>query len=289
MRKLTIYFWDVQHGHAVYINTPNNRHFVIDLGIGSYIGPHGQDQTFSPLKYIKNVLGVNKLDGVIITHPHADHLDDIFNLNLFPPDVLTRPYHLTEEAIRKGNQYKEKKIIDAYLDINSRYIGGVPDDTNPYNSINNGDVSFKKFHPMSCADSNLNNHSIVSVLSYLGVKIIIPGDNESCSWNELLEIPDFIKSICGKGVLLASHHGRESGFCDKIFEYFTPYVTVISDTSHSGTSCTDKYYQKSEGWNVRNSKNATNKRYCLTTRSDGYVKVEIGNPSEPYLQITTEA
>lgn len=45
-------FWDVQHGHATYIKTPNNKHIVIDLGIGDY---SGNDSTFSPLKQLKYV------------------------------------------------------------------------------------------------------------------------------------------------------------------------------------------------------------------------------------------
>ncbi len=30
--------WDVQHGNAIYINTPNNKHIVINLGVGEYSG-----------------------------------------------------------------------------------------------------------------------------------------------------------------------------------------------------------------------------------------------------------
>ena len=46
MSKLSIFFWDVQHGHSTYIRTPNDRHIVVDLGIGDY---SLDDEEFSPL------------------------------------------------------------------------------------------------------------------------------------------------------------------------------------------------------------------------------------------------
>ena len=74
--ELKIVVWDVQHGHAVYFQTPGGQDFVIDLGTGSY---GDSDYEFSPLLHLKRKYDVVQLDGVIITHPHRDHLDDIFN------------------------------------------------------------------------------------------------------------------------------------------------------------------------------------------------------------------
>lgn len=46
---LEMVFWDVQHGHATYLKTPNGRHIVIDLGIGSW---DDNNQIFSPLLHL---------------------------------------------------------------------------------------------------------------------------------------------------------------------------------------------------------------------------------------------
>ena len=86
--ELTCLFWDVQHGSAAYINTPANEHLVIDLGVGSYQQANLQ---FSPLLHLKHHYGVQQLDGVVITHPHRDHLDDIGNFDALSPRVLVRP------------------------------------------------------------------------------------------------------------------------------------------------------------------------------------------------------
>lgn len=94
--KVEMVFWDVQHGHATYIKTPNNRHIVIDLGTGDY---SGGNTAFSPLMHLKNNYSVDQLDYVVITHPHLDHIDDILNFDLLNPKVLSRPKELTNEEV----------------------------------------------------------------------------------------------------------------------------------------------------------------------------------------------
>ena len=78
-------FWDVQHGSAAYIRTPNGKHIVVDLGTGSY----GSSSTeFNPLPYLKDKYAVKHPDAAIISHPHRDHLDDIVSFDQLSPTVL---------------------------------------------------------------------------------------------------------------------------------------------------------------------------------------------------------
>ena len=273
MSETTFVFWDVQHGSAAYIRTPNDKHIVIDLGTGSY----GENNTFSPLYYLKHVYNVQQLDATIITHPHRDHLDDIFNFDILTPKVLWRPGHLNEADIRQGNQSRDSDIIDKYLEINSRYTEPVSLDTDPFFSNNNGGVTIQTFVSRMCATSNLNNHSLVTIISYGGVKIIIPGDNEKVSWNELLKREDFRVAIQRTHVLVASHHGRESGFSPELFNHIRPLITIISDGPAKETSVSDRYAQRTQGWRVyKQSSGTMENRKCLTTRNDGVIVVRFG-------------
>ena len=45
---LQIIVWDVQHGSAAYIKTPNNKYMAIDLGAGE-----ASNRGFSPLAYLQ--------------------------------------------------------------------------------------------------------------------------------------------------------------------------------------------------------------------------------------------
>jgi len=268
----TFVFWDVKHGSAAYIQTPNGKHIVIDLGIGSY---ENSNDVFSPLWHLKNS-GINRLDAVIITHPHTDHLDDIANFDLLSPKILIRPRHLTEKEIRDGNRTEDKEIIDQYLSIDSRYTSPVIDSDDICVSGNNGGVNIQLFTPKSCATSNLNNQSVVTVISYAGLKILIPGDNEPASWDELLGRNDFLSSVKNTDILVAPHHGRDSGFSADLLEYISPRLAIISDGRHCDTSATDRYGMKMRGWTVNKRNGEKENRKCVTTRNDGVIVVEFG-------------
>lgn len=283
---IKVIFWDVQHGHAAYLVTPN-KSIVFDLGMGSY-GPSGKE--FSPLLHLKSKYRVKQLDAVVITHPHSDHLYDISNFNALSPRVLRRPKHLTEEEIRKGNPQSDREYVEKYLEINQRYNTPVADSENPFRETNNGGVKFDFFTPKDCSRSNLNNHSIVTVISHATSKIVITGDNECASWNELLNDEAFKTSTKGTDILLASHHGRESGYSEALFEHISPYLTIVSDGAETDTSATDRYSTKSRGWTVHKRDGTSDVRKCLTTRNDGVIVVEFGinTNSKPYISVSID-
>jgi len=265
-------FWDVQHGHATYLST-DKQHFVFDLGTGS----HGSsDREFSPLLHLKQKYNISQIDAVTITHPHGDHLYDIVNFDSLCPRVLTRPKHLTEQEIRDGNSSDDTRHVDKYIEIDKRYNQPVPDSENPFLPANNGDVVFERYFPSHCSKSNLNNHSVVTIITHATCKTIIPGDNESSSWKELLEDARFLESIKNTYVLLAPHHGRDAGFSEELFEHISPYLTVISDGAEGETSATDRYSSKSKGWQVNKRSSGKEQRKCLTTRKDGVIVIEFG-------------
>ena len=262
--SLKIIMWNVQHGSATYIGTPNGRHIAIDMGASA---------NFSPFQHLYQN-GIRKLDHVTITHPHMDHIDDILNFDSLNPATFLTPNHLTENDIRGGNRNLNKDAeakIRKYLAIKQRYNPSLP---------NTGDDSIKPFLPYQSPKNNLNNHSVVTTLEYGGVKVLIPGDNEASSWEELLENPDFITAITGTHVLIAAHHGRESGFHSPLFKHFRPKITLISDGRFVDTSATSRYDNVTEGWPVfSKSNNQTQQRKCVTTRNDGCIEVDIGKSS----------
>lgn len=279
---LKLVFWDVDHGHAVYVKTPS-KHFMFDLGVGSY----STGREFSPLRHLKYVWGVNQLDGVIITHPHSDHLYDINNFELLAPTAFWRPRHLTEQEVKDGNSAADLQYVTKYNALNSKYSGSLVSD--PSVAANNGGVKMNFFSPRKCARSNLNNHSIVTVIEYGAVKILLPGDNEPPSWNELLADPQFVTATGGTNILLAPHHGRESGYSKELFDHISPLLTIVSDGAETDTSAVSRYSAKSQGWRIRKPDGTMEDRKCLTTRTDGVISIEvdISNPEKTFLSVST--
>ncbi|MGN6492894.1 MAG: ComEC/Rec2 family competence protein [Agriterribacter sp.] len=267
-------FWDVQHGHATYIKSPNGKHIVVDLGIGS----HDDNNTaFSPLLHLKNNYNVAQLDFAIITHPHLDHIDDILNFDALNPKVLLRPKHLKDEEVYHDQlRDRDKPKFEKYVEISNRYNQTIAESYPAFVKPENyGGLQIQRFLPIGCPRDNFNNHSIISVFTYADVKVIVPGDNEDESFEELLQSEAFIKAISGADILLAPHHGRISGYYDDFVNLIYPRLTIVSDGRFCDTSANPRYSSKSRGWSVFKGGIET-KRKCLTTNSDGEVFVRFG-------------
>lgn len=268
MEQLTLTMNNVEHGSSIHLWTPNKTLVVIDLG---------SSQKVSPMLNLKKE-GIRTIDELVITHPHLDHINDI--LNLIKPKVLTAP-HLTPTEIT-GSHSRVSDVNDAdiklteYIKFRKSYNRTISPEENPSLAQNNGGVHIKSFHPINCPTTNLNDQSIVTTINFRGTKILIPGDNEECSWKELLRKQSFRDAITDVKIFIASHHGRESGYYAPLFDYFKPDLTLISDGRAVDTSATDRYSAISSGWPVyKKSTGKRDTRYCLTTRNDGTITVAI--------------
>ncbi len=277
--KCEVVFWDVQHGHMTYIKTPNNRHIVIDLGTGDY---SKGEEGFSPLLHLKNEYGVTQLDCVMITHPHLDHIDDILNFEALSPKVFLRPKHLTNDEVMEHVFDKHLEKFEKYCEINDRYSLPISNDSPDKisNPENWGGLMVKSFTPSVCNHNNFNNHSIVTVISFEGIKVVIPGDNEKCSFDELLKNLGFKKAIQEADILLAPHHGRESGYNKEFVECVNPRLTIVSDSKFCDTSANARYTAISRGWKVFRNDGSSRERKCLTTTSDGEVVAHFGRKND---------
>jgi beta-lactamase superfamily II metal-dependent hydrolase len=101
-----------------------------------------------------------------------------------------------------------------------------------------------------------------------------------------LQRPDFCAELRGTDVLVASHHGRESGFCQDVFAHFTPSAVVISDKpiEHETQRTVPDYRRvvREQGVLVRTT---MKNRHVLTTRRDGWIQFNVYNDN---YTITTE-
>lgn len=282
--SLEIFVHDVGHGHSIHAFTPSGHCVVIDLGCSA---------DFSPLEWLGKQ--TKTIDSLVISHPHGDHIDEIQLLQAYGFKVrqLWRPKWLTEEEVRKANQKTYAEKLDTYFDLSGGYTRSLDESEVIGNPSVSGGVTIRQFASDECGRSNINNHSGVVVFDYLGIKVVIPGDNEPASWNALLKNPEFVSAIKGAYVFLASHHGRESGYLSDLFakDKLAPRLCLVSDGRVQDTDATSRYSAHAQGWKVgsRSSSDRT-ERSCLTTRSDGTVHIKIGsNPGgASYLSVTTD-
>jgi hypothetical protein len=195
----------------------------------------------------------------------------------FSPLIVMRPRHLSEPEIRDGNRPGDRDVIDKYLEFDHRYVAQVQPGSDPGLEEVSG-MRIVCFAPVSCARTNLNNHSLVTFLESAGFVVCLPGDNEAPSWRELLEIQDFRGWLARTDVFIASHHGREAGYCVDVFDNLCkPRLVVVSDGPGSETSAVGKYGTHASGWLVTSrSTGRQEDRSVVTTRSDGSIYIEAG-------------
>jgi beta-lactamase superfamily II metal-dependent hydrolase len=111
--------------------------------------------------------------------------------------------------------------------------------------------------------------------------ILFGGDLERPGWRQLLKNPAFRAKLATTTVYVASHHGRENGCCDEIFDICHPELVIFSDgRKQYGT-------QETRDWYARRTRGILDLgrpggllrqplRKVMTTRRDGTITIEVG-------------
>ena len=137
--ELKIKFFDVGHGSSVLIEN-DEINIIFDLGSNS-------ENSFNPFPSLNE-----KLDYLIITHPHMDHISSLKYMydNYEPTTLLVNqkiPNKLIDNLISNTETEEDANIYKKYNDLNIRYIIPVPDYMNPTFPENNGGIKISSFLP----------------------------------------------------------------------------------------------------------------------------------------------
>lgn len=263
---LKVLFWNVQHGSAAFVLTPNQRSIVVDLGTGT----DSNGGSFSPIRILRANGFLDAIDLLILSHPHEDHLCDIYQLAGIPIRKVIAPSIPTDLL---QSDAPGKNAVGEYSALVSSHSYQMPFGLRANQKADYGGVSIRHFFP-EVHSTNLNDFSVVTVLEYEDAKLLMTGDNEEPSWASLLRDTEFKKAIKGTSIFVAPHHGRSSGFYAPLFDAIHPKLTIISDGPCQDTSVTDQYSSVGSGMKVHTGSLSTTRK-CVTTRCDGNILVKI--------------
>lgn len=241
---LKVHYLDVGQGDSIFVELPNNETMLIDAA-ESY-------QSENIINYLKN-LNYQKIDYVIGTHPHTDHiggLKDIINTfeigKIYMPKVIstTKTYESLLMAIKDKN-----------LKINTAKAGTSIIDTDA--------LKINILAPNNSIYTELNNYSVVTKITYGTTKFLFMGDAEKLSENE-------IKENLTADVIKIGHHGSNTSssidFIKKVNakygiisvglnnKYNLPKEETITNWENYGT----KIYLTSTNGTIRASSDGTN-------------------------------
>lgn len=251
--KLTIH--NVGHGLCISLIHQNGNVMLWDCG-------HSDDNR--PSDFLTS-LGISHIDHFFVTNYDEDHISDLPNLraNLHLRSMI-RNKSISREQLRnlKLQGGPISPAMESMLDMIQLYKHGPLSPAPEFPGANYR--TFSNAYGGSLSDTN--NISLVTFLECGNTKFIIPGDLEEKGWNALLQKQEFIDELAAVNVYIASHHGRENGYCQDIFSFCTPNVIVFSDSAikHATQEMSQNYATHATGIPFNGST-----RYVLSTRNDG--------------------
>ena len=271
----------VEHGACAMVQPPAGLGALATLGPLAVIDCGDNTSTgWTPSTYIRNHLRRTQIDYLFVTNADQDHVSDLDGIVSSGINVNVLYRNPTPDAailrIIKEAGGPLTSDMEQFLALHGR--PALPAGFPTYAGLKG--ITYAVFYNQFPDFIDTNNLSLAVFLRYAGFKILFPGDLEVAGWQKLLENPAFVAELRGTNILVVSHHGRESGLCTDIFDYFTPQAVVISDDSHQydtqDTVATYSYYVSGDGIAIQGS---TTRRRVLTTRSDGNILFRVGSES----------
>lgn len=263
--------FNVEHGACALLTCDNGSRLMIDCG-------HNSTTNWRPGMYLANA-GVHTLNKLIISNFDEDHVSGL-------PDILSSGIYIdwlqTNVTVTPATimQLKRNHGVGVGIRALVQMMGGFGPSVNPQPLFPNVQQSFfyNTYGSSNGQFDDENNLSLVTFLSINGLGFMFPGDLELSGWRALLASnPGFRSAVANTNVLVASHHGRQSGVCEDIFDTWNckPLVVVISDDSHQYASqkTVDYYNRKASG--IPNFRQQ-GIRSVLSTRNDGHITFAFG-------------
>jgi beta-lactamase superfamily II metal-dependent hydrolase len=211
-KELTVHFIDVGDGESTLISLPSGENILVDTG-----SPIGGPKV---VRYLSS-LGINRVDHLVITHPHPDHMGGTFSIL---------------EWFDVSSIY-DNGLSNFRSDFFEFYIQAVRADLSRYRILQAGesllfnDVRIDVLNPILPPTGNPNNDSIVLRLIYKDIRILFTGDLGYLGERRLLKLGIDIESQ----ILKLGHHGENDASSNEFLTSVRPEVAIIS------VSKSDKY------------------------------------------------
>jgi competence protein ComEC len=220
-------FFAVGKGNMTLLQFPNGINMLVDC--------NAVEGRARPFEYLRSK--IRTLDFVVITHPHQDHITGLRDVcKYFQPKYL---WH-------NGRYFKPDPVYDDWLfyeDLRGgKYSYCKPVCVHESQTATIGRTKLVVLGPkvphLAGTGEDENNNSIVLKITDGLSSIVLTGDSQIEQW-DVTEL----RALRGTGVFLASHHGRENGFSERVLRTVQAQLIVISDGECCDTDVTSKYQE----------------------------------------------
>ncbi|MDG0842585.1 DNA internalization-related competence protein ComEC/Rec2 [Staphylococcus equorum] len=211
--KLTML--DVGQGDSILFETNKQESLLIDTG-GKLLQEGESNQhnisKFHILPTLKKH-GIKKIDYLIVTHPHIDHMGEL--------NFLIEKYPIRNIIINKSSYYlKELKSLAILCkSFNIKLL-----DFKSIQSFALNKAKIKLLDATITRSNDLNEQSIITLIEYDKFKILLMGD--ASKNNEQLLLNKYqIENI---DILKVGHHGSKTSSSSSFINVLQPKISLIS-------------------------------------------------------------
>lgn len=210
------YFLGVGQGDATLIKLPNRQLILVD-------GGPNEDVVYELASVLP--FWVNKIDLVIVTHSHADHIAGLI-LVMEQYDINCVFYRIDDDSI---SDLEDKFRALLPLEASNVYLSSdIPDSCikkSDRTLIKNFYLSGYQMEDEFGKSSNENYESIITLVKADDYEILLTGDSETPEQELLLDyINEYADDI---EVIKVPHHGSKDSLYDKLIDDLKPDVAVI--------------------------------------------------------------
>ena len=210
--KLRITFFDVGQGDAALLEFSNKQRLLIDAGPW-YGNSSAGEHVLKPYFFQH---GIRHLDGILISHPHADHLGGLSSiLKTIPVDTV---YHCGIEINSKMENANESLMDSLQIAVKALHAG------DRLNGFSYGKIEVLYPYPDQKHFHNINNASVVIKVLFGKTSVLFTGDAEIAGERRMLQFSEVLDS----DLLKVGHHGSRTSSTQAFLNAVTPIWAVAS-------------------------------------------------------------
>jgi beta-lactamase superfamily II metal-dependent hydrolase len=242
-KDLDIYFVDVEGGQATLFVTPAGQSLLVDTG-----WPGNAYRDANRIAKAASLAGIKKIDYVLITHYHVDHVGGV------PQLVAKMPVeNFIDHGPNREDSNSSRVNYDDYAKAmgSARHLVVKPGDHLPIKGMDavvvsaDGNVidqplpgagqpnSFCAESSAKEADATENARSTGLVITFGNLKIVDLGD---LTWNKERDLMCPNNKLGQADILVVSHHGSDLSNSPALVHALAPRVAIMDNGKKKGAS-----------------------------------------------------